>query len=134
MARQILWLGEPAKRACDACESFGAMVKKIIRHLTCRRNIASGSNHTGKKKKMAWKQTFQKSYIQQAFERVAVRETLIHGEENAPYLQREDAALLARGTVNEKPCKEVDGRDTTLRELIDAPTVPTQKQAHALNA
>ena len=81
-----------------------------------------------------WKQTFKKSYIQQAFERVAVRETLIHGEENAPYLQREDAALLARGTVNEKSCKEVEGRDTTLRELIDAPSVLTKAQTMALDA
>ena len=84
------------------------MVKTIVKHLTCRRNLSSGagSSHIGKKgMKKAWQQTFKKGYVQQAFERVAVRETLIHGEENAPYLQREDAALLAHGTVKEVSCK-----------------------------
>ena len=112
----------------------GAMVKKIVKNLTCRRDLSSGagSNHIGKKKKKGWQQTFKKDYIQQAFERVAVRETLIHGEENAAYLQREDAALLARGTVSEVSCKGVQGRDASLRELIDAPTVPTKQQATVL--
>eukprot|EP00965_Chrysotila_dentata_P024439 809129-Pleurochrysis_carterae.AAC.1 len=37
--RQILPLGDPSRRSCDACESFGAMLKKIIKHLTCRRSL-----------------------------------------------------------------------------------------------
>ena len=30
--RQMVLLGDPAKRACDATESFGALVKKVIKH------------------------------------------------------------------------------------------------------
>ena len=37
--RQMVSLGDPSRRSCDACESFGAMVKKIIKHATCRRRI-----------------------------------------------------------------------------------------------
>ena len=34
---QMVYLGDPTRRAADACESFGAMVKKVIKHTTCRR-------------------------------------------------------------------------------------------------
>jgi len=37
--RQMLYLGDPTRRSCDACASFGAMMKKIIQHSTCRRRI-----------------------------------------------------------------------------------------------
>ena len=30
--RQMVALGDPVRRSCDACESFGAAVKKIIKH------------------------------------------------------------------------------------------------------
>jgi hypothetical protein len=30
--RQLVELGDAARRSCDACESFGAMVKKLIKH------------------------------------------------------------------------------------------------------
>ena len=39
--RQMVSLGDPARRSCDACESFGAMVKKLIKHATCRRRIGT---------------------------------------------------------------------------------------------
>ena len=39
--RQMVSLGDPARRSCDACESFGAMVKKIIKHATCRRRCGT---------------------------------------------------------------------------------------------
>ena len=42
--RQIVALGEPAKRGCDAGESFGAMVKDIIKKLTCRRRVRTKSD------------------------------------------------------------------------------------------
>lgn len=41
--RQMVSLGDPARRSCDACESFGAMVKKIIKHATCRRRTGTVS-------------------------------------------------------------------------------------------
>ena len=62
--RQILELGEPVRRSCDACESFGAMAKKVIKHLACRRNISS---------------SFSKVYVQQCFERLCLRHGLFHG-------------------------------------------------------
>ena len=39
--RQMVSLGDPTRRSCDACESFGAMVKKLIKHSTCRRRTGS---------------------------------------------------------------------------------------------
>lgn len=30
--RQMVALGDPARRSCDACESFGAMAKKLVKH------------------------------------------------------------------------------------------------------
>jgi hypothetical protein len=38
-----------------------------------------------------WVQTFKIGYIEQAFKRTCVRESLQHGEANAAYLQRADA-------------------------------------------
>ena len=142
--RQMVSLGDPARRSCDACESFGAMVKKIIKHATCRRRtgtvrspflnpqphpltqptpslatmcLAFQIHHipsTGfplptlqafdhSKKATAgttarrWKQAFSVGYVQQAFTRACVRESLRHGEENAPYLQRSDIRLVSKG-------------------------------------
>ena len=128
--RQILELGDPSRRSCDACESFGAMFKKIVKHLTCRRNISSnGSTHTRRAKQ--WRQTFTKSYLEQAFERVAVRETLIHGEANAPYVQREDNCLLTHGTANQKDSRGPKDAIISLADLVMAPTVPTHLQESA---
>lgn len=39
--RQMVALGDPVRRSCDSCESFGAMLKKIIKHSTCRRRITA---------------------------------------------------------------------------------------------
>ena len=80
------------------CESFGAMIEKIIKHLTCRRSVkvASTPHHVGGGE--LWRQTFTRGYIQQAFERVCVRAELRLGPENAPYAQRADVrGLLATG-------------------------------------
>ena len=78
--RQMVELGDPARRSADACESFGAKLKKIIKHLTCRRHLGKeASDHHSNHK--VWKQTFTKGYIEQAFTRVCVSESLKHGEE-----------------------------------------------------
>lgn len=84
--RQIVELGDPSRRSADACESFGACAKKTIKHLTCRRRLRGG---------------YQRGYIRQAFARLSVRNGLLHGSENAPFLQRKDHRLLGtgRGTV-----------------------------------
>ena len=103
--RQMVELGDPARRSCDACESFGAMVKKLIKHSTCRRRVTGiepkthGKRVGGGTATRRWKQHFNVGYIQQAFKRACVREALRHGEENAPFLQRIDAIRAATGVA-----------------------------------
>lgn len=80
--RQIVELGDPSRRAADACESMGACTKKVIKHLTCRRNTSA---------------KFRVGYIEQAFRRLSVRSELLHGVDNMPFLQRKDALLLGLG-------------------------------------
>ena len=38
--RQIVELGDPSRRAADACESYWACAKRTIKHLTCRRALS----------------------------------------------------------------------------------------------
>ena len=83
--RQIIDLGDPSRRAADACESYGACAKRVVKHLTCRRALRIG---------------FGRGFIEQAFRRLVVRSGLIHGEENAPFLQRQDARLLGAGRLS----------------------------------
>ena len=80
--RQIIALGDPSRRAADACESYGSCAKKIIKFLTCRRKVTA---------------KFGKGYIEQAFNRLAVRSGLLHGPENAPYQLRSDHNLVGTG-------------------------------------
>ena len=47
-----------------------------------------------------WKQTFNKGYIQQAFTRACVRESLQHGEDNRPYRQRKDVRRTSTGKAS----------------------------------
>ena len=98
--RQMVFLGDPTRRSCDACESWGAMVKKLIKHTTCRRVASSTVTHHEGKRGCKWKQTFTVGYVQQAFERACVRESLQHGEENAAYMQRVDARRKAAGKAS----------------------------------
>eukprot|EP00327_Prymnesium_parvum_P004280 CAMPEP_0182824034 /NCGR_PEP_ID=MMETSP0006_2-20121128/15076_1 /TAXON_ID=97485 /ORGANISM="Prymnesium parvum, Strain Texoma1" /LENGTH=277 /DNA_ID=CAMNT_0024951007 /DNA_START=450 /DNA_END=1279 /DNA_ORIENTATION=+ len=72
-------------RSADACESYGACAKNVIKHLTCRRRLRSDHG---------------RGYIEQAFRRLAVRSDLLHGPENAPFLQRKDHRLLGTGCSN----------------------------------
>ena len=83
--RQIVALGDPRKRSADACESFGACTKKVIKLLTNHRQLSSNG---------------KRGYVEQAFRRMSLRANLIHGEDNAPYLQRSDAMLLGHGRKN----------------------------------
>ena len=107
--RQVLELGDPTRRSCDACESYGAKLKQRIKHLTCRRTLTRDTvKHTrsggGAK---TWRQTFTKGYIEQAFTRQCVSEALKHGPDNASYIQRKDARMIGKGRSSVKPesCK-----------------------------
>lgn len=122
--RQIILHGDPARRSADACESFGAVVKKVIKHLTCRRRMTgettTHSRITKSGNRMTWKQQFRKGYIAQAFQRVCVRERLIHGEENAAYLQRVDHRLKNSGLRSVKVRKVEAELPPTVRALMEA--------------
>ena len=80
--RQIIQLGDPSRRAADACESYGSVCKKTIKFLTCRRHVST---------------KFGKGYLEQAFSRLAVRSGLLHGPANQPFMQRSDHALVGTG-------------------------------------
>ena len=129
---QILSLGDPARRSCDACESFGAMCKKIIKFATCRREISLSTTHT--QGEGSWSQSFKKGWVQQTFERLCVRESLLHGFKNSRYLTREDHQALTRGrsTALKRRPKRVDA--PTVRERLEAPTVPTELMERAYMA
>ena len=123
--RQIVALGEPAKRGCDAGESFGAMVKDIIKKLTCRRRVRTKSDiaaHNANRAAgtRAWKSTFKKGYIEQCFSRCAVRQGLLHGEENAPYLGREQHRLKNKGLKREKKQDVERPVAPTIRSLLSS--------------
>ena len=65
--KPIKTLGAPSRRSCDACESLGARIRKIIKFSTCRRRTTSHTNQG-----CWWKQTFTKVYVEQAFSRICV--------------------------------------------------------------
>ena len=128
VSRQIVWLGNPTSRACDACESYGALVKKIIKHATCRRRVKGGSStgpafahehkRAGSIKK--WRQTFTRGYVEQTFRRCCVKEKLLHGEANVPYLQRTDWKLKRRGVKSEAKVKDERPIPPTVRSRVAA--------------
>ena len=101
--RQIVDLGDPSRRAADACESYGAVSKKVIKNLTCRRDISS---------------KYRRGFIEQAFRRLAVRSGLMHGAANAPFLQRHDAKLVGLGKKNDAPMK-VEGPHASIRVKVE---------------
>ena len=101
--RQIVELGDPESRACDANESYGALVKHTIKMHTCRRRTRSASHTHGEK---SWTQTFKRGYIEQAFRRGCAREALLHGEEDKPYLMRSDWALKEKALKAEQKDSE----------------------------
>ena len=98
VTRQIVSMGDPSRRSADSCESFGAMIKHIIKNLTCRRRILTPGQETEcRKGHTTWRQTFSRGYVEQCFRRTCVRTGLLHGEENRPYLEREHHRLLSKG-------------------------------------
>ena len=107
--RQIVELGDPESRACDANESYGALVKNTIKNKTCRRCVCvEGISHHHEHGKKLWKQTFAHGYIEQAFRQCCACEALLHGEENEPFLGRDDwrlkeKALKAERKESERP-------------------------------
>jgi len=146
--RQMVYLGDPTRRSCDACESFGAMVKKIIKHSTCRRRVGGNqvtsypktnldhpathlpphcpthvSTHRGKATAQGTRkqgtQTFKAGYIEQAFRRACVREDMRHGEENMPFLQRADARRAAMGKASASK-QALDGTSPVPRASVVA--------------
>ena len=124
--RQMVDLGDPSRRSCDACESLGAAIKKIIKHLTCRRRCGTATTYSHRSQSGAklWRQSFSKGYIQQAFERVSVRAGLLHGEENKRYLQRSDFRLLQKGKAGTSKFKAEDEcAPVKIADAIVAPTV-----------
>ena len=123
--RQMVLLGDPTRRSCDACESFGAMVKKLIKHTTCRRRVrgAQKTQHVcTTDSTRRWQQTFNRGYVEQAFRRVTVRESLQHGPENAPFVQRADACRTAKGksSTYHKPTVDLP-TPRNIREFINVP-------------
>ena len=124
---QMVYLGDPTRRSADACESFGAMVKKVIKHTTCRRRRSTEAlPHASKKSGKIWKQTFRRGYIEQAFRRVSVRESLQHGLENAPYVQRADVRRTSLGKASVYHKLKPDApTPSTMRQLCDEFGAPT---------
>jgi hypothetical protein len=115
VTRQIPLLGDPTRRSADACESFGAMVKKVIKHLTCRRQIGKVADHS-KKSGNRWSQTFRRGYVEQCFRRTCVRSRLLHGKANLSFRQREDWRLVRNGKAISVAATSREGRDSGARE------------------
>ena len=118
---QMVYLGDPTRRSADACESFGAMVKKVIKHTTCRRRCSTDAlQHVSKKSGKIWKQTFRRGYIEQAFRRVTVRESLQHGPKNARYVQRADVCRTSVGKASlyKKMQADEPAASSTMRQLV----------------
>ena len=80
--RQIFELGDSRRRRADAAESQGAICKKTIKFLTCRRTVGA---------------KFSRGYIEQAFRRLVVKSDLRHGEQNMPFMQRKDHVMVGSG-------------------------------------
>jgi hypothetical protein len=119
--RQMVELGDPTRRSCDACESFGALLKKIIKHSTCRRRVTGGEQvaHGAKgdgATARRWRQTFNVGFVQQAFSRACVRESLQHGEANAPYMLRSDAKRKSQGKAIS--CKKFRAEESPVPERL----------------
>ena len=101
--RQIVELGDPTSRAADACESYGACCKKLIKHLTCRRNVT---------------RAYSRGWVEQAFRRLAVRSDLLHGAENVPFLLRADHKLLGSGMLG-NVSNRVEGPAHSIRVKVE---------------
>jgi len=133
VARQYKALGNPQKRTCEACESFGSSAKTIIKHLTCRRRPSTIQKHGHRSAdgNKLWTQTFTRGYIEQTFRRLAVRAELIHGEANERFLQRKDHTLKDKGKVAKDKASS-SSASYSLKEAMEAPWVFSQEAALAV--
>ena len=131
--RQIVELGDPTRRAADACESYGAVCKKTIKHLTCRRRHSATQlfGHRSTDGKKLWVQTFKRGYIEQSFRRLAVRSELLHGKANVRYGQRTDYALKEKGRVVKEKVKGASS-SLNIKEAMAVPWVWSEEAARAL--
>ena len=127
--RQVLPLGDPTRRSCDACESFGAWLKRTIKEKTCRRPVkVEATLHVKldaqKRETARWKQHFRRGYIEQAFTRGCVKSRLGWGEANMPYLQRDDWQRLRSGKTNKKYDRKLPGIPEADLESGETPARP----------
>jgi len=75
-----------------------------------------------------WQQTFKVGFVEQAFKRLCVRESLQHGEANAAFLQRGDVRRTATGRATRATRKFVSS------ESSPAPQMTVLQAAEALGA
>eukprot|EP00965_Chrysotila_dentata_P014957 494887-Pleurochrysis_carterae.AAC.2 len=76
-----------------------------------------------------WTQTFKRAYTEQAFRRECVRAEMIHGEADAPYVQRKDRRLKTTGKDKQGYSTEATGPQP---QAIAADTVLTKVAAMAV--
>ena len=82
-------------------------MKKLIKHNTCRRRVKGGAKSVDHRRGISkWKQSLSRGYIEQAFRRVCVKEALLHGQANQPFLQRRDWKLREKGVKSESKSTE----------------------------
>ena len=97
-------------------------MKKIIKHLTCRRATRGAKQGKGARTRASaasWKDSFTVGFVEQAFKRAVVEHDIRHGEENAPYLLREDITLREQGLTGVKK----ERKDRLTRASGDVPTI-----------
>ena len=108
-------------------------MKKIIRHLTCRRRPSAIQKHGHKSANGAklWVQTFKRGYVEQTFRRIAVRAELIHGAANERFTQRSDHRLKTKGKVAKDKVGSTSN-SLTIKEAMEVPFVWSQEAALAV--
>ena len=74
---------------------LGLASRKLSSISTCRRNLQP--KQTRAQADAAWRSSFTVGWVEQAFKRIVVEESLQHGEENREYMLREDARLRKQG-------------------------------------
>ena len=127
-SRQHLPLGDPKRRSCDACESFGALVKKTIKHLTCRRRVKDAPTEHERRRLIGgangkkWVQSFTRGYIEQAFRRVTVSEKL---RLDPDFMMRADHRRVNTGKTHVQPKKfTTDSPALSIRAAVEAACEP----------
>ena len=75
----------------------------MVKHLTCRRAISAA---------------YTRGWVEQAFRRLVVRASLIHGEANGPFLLRPDVKLLGSGRQNSAHSR-VEGPAHSIRVKVE---------------